>query len=150
MIPIEQVRITDTWSVTGMRATGSNDCVIEDAFASPDWVFPWFGAKPRFETGTFGRIPLLMQFGPGLAATAVGAARGAQKRFIALATEKRPVGAVQTLAERSYGQMAAGEAEGLILAAEDALVAAAAEMWRRGESGAGFDLSPGWRSACAS
>ena len=50
--------------------------MIEDAFASPDWVFPWFGAKPRFETGTFGRIPLLMQFGPGLAATAVGAARG--------------------------------------------------------------------------
>ena len=37
--------------------------------------------------------------------------------------------------------MAAGEAEGLILAAEDALAAAAAEMWRRGESGAGFDLS---------
>ena len=35
VIPIEQVRITDTWSVTGMRATGSNDCVIEDAFASP-------------------------------------------------------------------------------------------------------------------
>ena len=140
VIPIDQVRITDTWSVTGMRATGSNDCVIDDAFASPDWVFPWFGAKPRFETGTFGRIPLLMQFGPGLAATAVGAARGAQKRFIALATEKRPVGAVQTLAERSYGQMAAGEAEGLILAAEDALAAAAAEMWRRGETGEGFDL----------
>ena len=93
VIPIEQVRVTDTWSVTGMRATGSNDCVIEDAFAANDWVFPWFGAKPRFETGTFGRIPLLMQFGPGLAATAVGAARGAQKRFIALASEKRPVGA---------------------------------------------------------
>ena len=122
------------------RATGSNDCVIDDAFVPHDRVFSWFGAKPRFETGPFGRIPLLMQFGPGLAATAVGAARGAQKRFIALASEKRPVGAVQTLAERSYGQMAAGEAEGLILAAEDALAAAAAEIWRRGESGEGFDL----------
>lgn len=140
VIPMTEVRIADTWSVTGMRATGSNDCVIDDAFAGHDWVFPWFGAKPRFETGTFGRIPLLMQFGPGLAATAVGAARGAQKRFVALASEKRPVGAMLTLAERSYGQMAAGEAEGLILAAEDALAAAAAEIWRRGESGEGFDL----------
>jgi alkylation response protein AidB-like acyl-CoA dehydrogenase len=140
VIPIAQVRITDTWSVTGMRATGSNDCAIDDVFAPHDWEFPWFGAKPRFDTGTFGRIPLLMQFGPGLAATAVGAARGAQKRFVALASEKRPVGAMLTLAERSYGQMAAGEAEGLILAAEDALAAAAAEIWRRGETGEGFDL----------
>ena len=43
------------------------------------------------------------------------------------------------LAERAYGQMAAGEAEGLILAAEDTLAAAAAEAWRRGERGEPFD-----------
>ena len=102
-------------------------------------MFSWFGAKPRFETGPFGRIPLLMQFGPGLAATAVGAARGMQSRFVAMA-DKRPVGTMVTLAERAYGQMAAGEAEGLILAAEDTLAAAAAEIWRRGESGEAFDL----------
>jgi indole-3-acetate monooxygenase len=140
IIPMSEVEVTDTWSVTGMRATGSNDCVIEGAFAPDERVFSWFGAVPRFETGPFGRIPLLMQFGPGLAATAVGAARGMQSGFIALATQKRPVGGMQTLAERSYGQMAAGEAEGLILAAEDALAAAVAEIWRRGENGAGFDL----------
>ena len=132
---MDRVRINDTWSVTGMRATGSNDCTIEDVFVSHDFVFPWVDAAPRFETGTFGRIPLLIQFGPGLAATAVGAARGAQQRFIELATAKRPVGAITTLAERAYGQMAAGEAEGLILAAEDTLAAAAAEAWRRGERG---------------
>ncbi len=139
VMPIDRVRINDTWAVSGMRATGSNDCTIEDVFVSDDWVFPWFDAVPRFETGTFGRIPLLIQFGPGLAATVVGAARGAQQRFIELATAKRPVGAPTTLAERAYGQMAAGEAEGLVLAAEDTLAAAAAEAWRRGERGERFD-----------
>ena len=139
VMPMDRVRINDTWSVTGMRATGSNDCTIDDVFVSDDFVFPWVDAAPRFETGTFGRIPLLIQFGPGLAATAVGAARGAQQRFIELATAKRPVGAITTLAERAYGQMAAGEAEGLILAAEDTLAAAAAEAWRRGERGEPFD-----------
>ena len=53
---------------------------------------PWFDAVPRFDTGTFGRIPLLMQFGPPLAASVVGAARGAQQRFIELAVAKRPTG----------------------------------------------------------
>ena len=100
VMPMDRVRINDTWSVTGMRATGSNDCTIDDVFVSDDFVFPWVDAAPRFETGTFGRIPLLIQFGPGLAATAVGAARGAQQRFIELATAKRPVGAITTLAER--------------------------------------------------
>ena len=138
-MPIDRVRINDTWSVTGMRATGSNDCTIEDVFVGDDWVFPWVDAVPRFETGTFGRIPLLIQFGPGLAASVVGAARGAQQRFIALATAKRPVGSPSTLAERAYGQMAVGEAEGLILAAEDALAAATTEAWRRGERGDPFD-----------
>ena len=141
VMPMNGVRINDTWSVSGMRATGSNDCTVDDVFVSEDWVFPWFDAVPRFETGTFGRIPLLMQFGPGLAATVVGAARGAQQHFIDLASAKRPVGAVTTLAERAYGQMAAGEAEGLILAAEDTLAAAAAEAWRRGERAERFDVA---------
>jgi hypothetical protein len=66
-----------------------------------------------------------MQFGPG--SLPRGRRERRAKRFIALASEKRPVGA-QTLAERSHRQMAAGEAEGLILAAEGALAAAAAEM----------------------
>ncbi len=139
ILPVSDVQVTDTWSVTGMRATGSNDCVIDGAFAPHERVFSWFGAVPRFETGPFGRIPLLMQFGPGLAATAVGAARGMQSRFRALA-DKRPVGNASTLAERSYGQMAAGEAEGLILAAEDTLAAAARGLWERGVRGDRFDL----------
>lgn len=140
MVPMTEVRIDQTWSVTGMRATGSNDCAIEGVFVPHGRVFSWFDAVPRFETGTFGRIPLLMQFGPPLAASVVGAARGAQRTFIELAASKRPTGVGTVLAERAYAQMAVGEAEGLVLAAEDTLSAAVEEVWHRGEAGMRFDL----------
>ncbi len=140
VMPIARATINDTWSVSGMRATGSNDCTIDGVVVADECVFPWFDAEPRFDTGVFGRIPLLMQFGPGLAASVVGAARGAQQQFIALATAKRPTGGLQLLSERAYGQMAAGEAEGLILAAEDTLAAASDLMWGLGERGQRFDV----------
>jgi alkylation response protein AidB-like acyl-CoA dehydrogenase len=140
VVPMSEVRINDTWSVTGMRATGSNDCTIEGVLVPGGRVFSWFDAVPRFDTGTFGRIPLLMQFGPPLAASVVGAARGARRAFLELAASKRPTGVTTVLSERAYAQMAVGEAEGLILAAEDTLAASAAEVWSRGEEGLRFDL----------
>ncbi len=140
VVPMADVRINETWSVSGMRATGSNDCTIDGAVVPEGRVFSWFDAVPRFDTGTFGRIPLLMQFGPPLAASVVGAARGAQQRFIELAVAKRPTGVGTVLSERAYAQMAVGEAEGLILAAEDTLATAVAEVWRTGESAGRFDL----------
>ena len=140
VVPMAEVRINDTWSVTGMRATGSNDCTIERVVVPDGRVFSWFDAVPRFDTGTFGRIPLLMQFGPPLAASVVGAARGAQRQFIDLAVAKRPTGVGTVLSERAYAQMAVGEAEGLILASEDTLAAAVRDVWSHGENGRRFDL----------
>jgi alkylation response protein AidB-like acyl-CoA dehydrogenase len=81
-----------------------------------------------------------MQFGPPLAASVVGAARGAQQRFVELAAAKRPTGVGTVLAERAYAQMAVGEAEGLILAAEDTLAAAVRDVWSQGETTRRFDL----------
>lgn len=140
MLPTGEVHINETWSVSGMRATGSNDCTIDRVVVPEGRVFSWFDAVPRFDTGTFGRIPLIMQFGPPLAASVVGAVRGAQQRFVELAAAKRPTGVGTVLAERAYAQMAVGEAEGLILAAEDTLAAAVRDVWALGESMRRFDL----------
>ena len=37
--PIERARNLDTWHVTGMRATGSNDYEFADVMVGDDWTF---------------------------------------------------------------------------------------------------------------
>ena len=117
-----------------MRATGSNDCMIEDVFVSDDCVFSWFDAAAPLRDRDVRADPVAHAVRPRLAATAVGAARGAQQRFIELATAKRPVGAMHDARRAVLRADGRRRGRGLILAAEDTLAAAAAETWRRGEA----------------
>jgi 3-hydroxy-9,10-secoandrosta-1,3,5(10)-triene-9,17-dione monooxygenase len=45
----EDVRVLDTWHVSGMRATGSKDITFDNLYVSDEWVFArsnCFGARP--------------------------------------------------------------------------------------------------------
>lgn len=139
VMPITDATIHDTWSVSGMRATGSNDCSYSDVIVPDERTFRWPDPTPRIEPEIFGKIPLMVQVGTGLASAIVGAARGAQTWFLDLAAAKTPTGSFSVLSERAHAQMAVGEAEGLVLAAEDTLSAAVHDVWARGASECGFD-----------
>jgi alkylation response protein AidB-like acyl-CoA dehydrogenase len=131
--PIERATIHDTWSTTGMRATGSDDCSVEDLDVPAEWTFSWPNAVPRFSADAWAAMPLLVQIGSSLAPSAVGAARHARDEFIELSGAKRPLASFDVLADRGYAHVAVGEAEGLLLAAEDTLAAAANDIWRQAE-----------------
>jgi alkylation response protein AidB-like acyl-CoA dehydrogenase len=139
VMPMAEARIEDTWNMSGMRATGSNDCTFDGVFVPEARTFGWFDPVPHFDVGVFGRIPLLVQLGGGLAGCVVGIARGALDRFLELAAAKTPLGSTEGLAHRSYAHMAVGEAEGLILAAEDTLGEKVRSLWSRGVRGEPFD-----------
>ncbi len=138
IIPISEATILDTWSPSGMRATGSDDCRVDDVFVTERFTFPWGDGATRSDD-VWSRIPLFVQIGGALSSTAVGAARGALRSFVELAGAKRPSASFDLLADRPQAQLAAGEAEGLVLAAEATLAAAVEDVWQQGEAGRPFE-----------
>jgi len=136
--PIELARNLDTWQVTGMRATGSNDYEFEGVEIPEDWTFEPLRAEAE-GTDVFSRIPLWALLGPALEAVAVGAARNMIDRFTELAAVKVPTGTFSRLADRPPAQIALGEAQGLYQAARAVLMDTVRSTWTRGEAGAAFD-----------
>jgi alkylation response protein AidB-like acyl-CoA dehydrogenase len=139
VFPIEQARNLDTWHVTGMQATGSNEYAFDGVEVDAGWTF-----EPlRPEVGSsdvFSCIPLWAQLGAGLAANAVGAARNMIERFTNLAATKIPTGGnFSRLAERPPAQIALGEAQGLYQAARAVLAETVRSNWERGVARLPFD-----------
>ncbi|HVN27220.1 MAG TPA: acyl-CoA dehydrogenase family protein, partial [Candidatus Binataceae bacterium] len=89
--PTSQARILNTWSTSGMRGTGSNDCVFEDVFVPDGYTFDWFNAKSDWQTGAFATIPFALQIGGNLAAVVIGTAGHALDALDELARSKVPV-----------------------------------------------------------
>ena len=62
IIPISEATILDTWSPSGMRATGSDDCRVDDVFVAERFTFPWGDGATRSDD-VWSRIPLFVQIG---------------------------------------------------------------------------------------
>jgi indole-3-acetate monooxygenase len=139
LLPMSSATIEDTWSTTGMRATGSDDCTYVDVVVPAERTYDWPEPPARWDAGPGAHIPMHAQLGSGIAATLVGAARGTQRRFVELAATKRPMANTTVLAERAFAQMAVGEATGLLLAAEDTLRGGTDDLWARAVRRETFD-----------
>jgi alkylation response protein AidB-like acyl-CoA dehydrogenase len=140
LLPMSNATVEDTWSTTGMRATGSDDCTYVDVIVPTERTYEWPEPPARWDAGPAARIPMHAQLGIGVAATIVGTSRGTQQRFVELAATKRPTAHTTVLAERAFAQMAVGEATGLVMAAEDTLRNGAADLWARAERNEAFDV----------
>ncbi len=139
LFPISQCRILDTWAVTGMRGTGSNDCVFEDVFVPEAFTYEWPDPRSPWQRGAFANVPMVTQLGGSLAAVALGAARHAIDALMDLATVKVPAGTRALMRDRPLMQQQLGQAEGLLQAGRAYLFAATDDVWRRGEQGLPFD-----------
>ena len=95
----DQLHFIDTWHVTGLKGTGSTDFEVRDAFVPADRVTAGFGRtrqdEPIFRFPAFGLLAI------GIAAVALGAARGAMDDFYELAGAKKPSGSSKTLSEKA-------------------------------------------------
>lgn len=117
LFPIEQCTILDTWAVSGMRATGSNDCAFEDVFVPEAFTFAWPDATSSWQRGAFATLPLPTQLGVALTAVALGVARHALDVLLEIAVSKVPAGTRASLRERPLAQLQIAQAEGLVQAA---------------------------------
>ncbi|UQX05465.1 hydrolase [Streptomyces sp. RerS4] len=90
-VPRSAFGVKDTWASTGMRATGSNTVVVEEAFVPDELTFAGedlFQGRPCHSTELFHTVPLQAVNGLFFAGPALGAARGALAHWSGYATEK--------------------------------------------------------------
>ncbi len=141
MFPIEHAKVLNTWSTSGMRGTGSNDCVFEEVFVPGEFTFDWINPQPTWRRGPLANIPLQLQFVGGLVAVVLGTARHALDALNELAQAKVPVASRSTLRERPIAQTQFAQAEGLLRAARAYFYDGNDEIWRKGEADESFTLN---------
>ena len=138
--PIKHATILKTWSTSGMRGTGSNDCVFENVFVPDQFTFDWLNARPTWQRGPFAHIPLHQQIAGELAVVVLGTARHAIDTLNEIAQAKVPVATQATLRERPIAQIQFAQAEGLLGAARAYFYQCNDEIWRKGVAGESFTV----------
>jgi len=113
LTPTSSVELHDTWHVSGMRATASNDAPLNALFIPDRFICAM--DHPGLPEGDPARgLPLLSRFGANLSFVALGTARAALDGLIAVAGEKVLLSSQLPLRERADVQIDAARALGLI------------------------------------
>jgi alkylation response protein AidB-like acyl-CoA dehydrogenase len=129
LTPATSLALMDTWRVSGMRATASNDAPVRDLFIPDRYICAT--EHPGLVEGDPARgVPMLSRFGPGLAFVGLGTARGALDGLVTVAAEKVLLASQQPLRERADVQIDAARARGLIEAGRAFVTSA----WRAAEA----------------
>jgi alkylation response protein AidB-like acyl-CoA dehydrogenase len=125
----EDVQIHDTWYVSGLCGTGSNDLSCTDVFVPDSRVLSLFD-RAGYRPEPLYQMPVLTQVAPAIAVVALGIARAALDEVTELAATKVPSMSVAPLAERPVGQVEIARAEGELGAARSFLYDTVDEIWQ--------------------
>lgn len=88
LVPRADYRIDDVWDVIGLRGTGSNDVIVEDAFVPAHRVLSWRDLVTQncpgraVNTGPLYRMPWSAMFGSAVAAPMVGIGYGVLEHYV--------------------------------------------------------------------
>ncbi len=140
-LPIADVRIKDTWHMSGMVGTGSNDIIVEDAFVPAclrqNLSDMRAGGSPGAEyhqTSTF-RMPMLPVLGLTAAAPAVGCAKRTVERFRERLQERTVYGTQDKQSEKALAQSRLAHLTVRVKTLETTLKQIAQDVTLWGESG---------------
>jgi alkylation response protein AidB-like acyl-CoA dehydrogenase len=124
-LPRADVQVLDTWHTHGMRGTGSNTVVVDQAEVPEHRTVSPF-APSRIDRPLF-RLPAFTIASTGSAPIVVGIAQAALDEVIAMAPTKGTDNG-QVLAERGHAQARIGAAQTALDAARALLRSAAADL----------------------
>jgi alkylation response protein AidB-like acyl-CoA dehydrogenase len=108
VVPAREVQIDDVWHVSGLKATASNDIVVNDLFIPDEWTGT-FAELPKVARHPLDQRPLLARFGLEFAAVAVGIAQAALDDIIGIARNKVPATSRSKLASDPVAQYTVGQ-----------------------------------------
>lgn len=127
LVPTSDCSIVDTWTVGGLRGTGSHDVVLEDRFVPTH--FASFHSDPFVLTEPRYHIPAISRIAPCLGMLALGIARNAMDALIDLAGEKRHERTSQPVSEDRGAQTRLAQAEALVHSARLFLFDTVGRIW---------------------
>jgi indole-3-acetate monooxygenase len=127
LCPASDCHIIDTWTVSGLRGTGSHDVVVKDCFIPARYAS--YSTDPIILTAPRYQIPSHSRVAPGLGAIALGIARSAIEALIQIATEKRHERSGQALGEDRGAQTRLAQAQALVRSARLFLADATRLLW---------------------
>lgn len=127
-VPRDQVTIVDTWSVMGMRGTGSQDFVVDDVFVPAHRSV--LSDDPPRETGPlYNRRAWYVHLWTPSAANALGVARGAIETLKDIAVREASTLSTSLLRDRPMVQAQVGKAEAIVNAARAYVFDAVGSLW---------------------
>jgi alkylation response protein AidB-like acyl-CoA dehydrogenase len=124
VFPHHAANIVDTWSATGLRATGSHDVTISDVFV-PEEHSLWWADGPK-QPGPLYPVRFLIITH---AAHALGIARAAIDALLELAEHKVPTRSPSVLRSLPLMQSNLAQAEALVQAGRAFMWQTTAEVW---------------------
>jgi alkylation response protein AidB-like acyl-CoA dehydrogenase len=139
VMPTRALEIRDTWFVSGLCGTASNEVSARELFVPEQRLFTIGHAGGR-ELAPLYRMPPLAWFAAHLAAVSLGLARGALDELVGLAPTKLPTFSTAVLADRPVAQLELARAEASLGSARAFLHAAVDALWRA--LGAGQQPTP--------
>jgi alkylation response protein AidB-like acyl-CoA dehydrogenase len=136
LFPKSRATMTDIWHVVGLRGTGSDRYSVSDLFIPERYTVlrdPTIAPRQPGRLYSFSSSNL---YAAGVAAVALGIARGMIADFTELATKKMPRGTKQRLCENQVIQSQLAQGEARLRSARAFLLSTLAEIWDAvGESG---------------
>jgi alkylation response protein AidB-like acyl-CoA dehydrogenase len=128
LLPAAECEIIDTWTVGGLRGTGSHDVAVHEVFVpsayGSGFFDPYVLPEPRY------RIPAFSRVIPGLGAMALGIARTAIDTLSEIAGAKTPVRTTTMLRDTADAQVRVSQAEALVRSARLFLFDSLERLWQ--------------------
>jgi indole-3-acetate monooxygenase len=127
-VPVAEAERLDTWTVRGMRGTGTHHFAVHDVFV-PEERTVLSATAPLVETGPLYHIPRTLCFASGDAAVSLGLARTCLETFYELAGAKSPRAMVGLLRDQAIVQADVGHAEANLRSARAFLTETVGNLW---------------------
>ena len=127
-MPVKDVVIHDTWSVSGLCGTGSHDFSTSDLFVPEKRIFALIDPS-RHRSEPLYQMPPLGLFVYQLACVSLGIGRAALDEFIELAAKKVPSLYTQPLADKAATHIGLAHAEAALGGARAFLYETVDDLW---------------------
>jgi alkylation response protein AidB-like acyl-CoA dehydrogenase len=128
-VPMSLVEVHDTWFVSGLAGTASDDVSVAGAFVPSYRVFSLLDPAGHRAEALF-QMPPIGWFVSQVAAVSLGIARAALDEFAELAQTKVPTFSAAVLADRAAAQIELARAEAALAAARAGLHESVEDLFR--------------------